>query len=94
MGGCGLPLSVGQTSDWVNPYDTRAPLELSTQYQHYWVDRQGRIVGTDDPTADDEEEDAGIYSDDMRGNPEVAIWNSVLRTFAIASAGPRVSCIR
>ena len=43
---------LGQTTDWVNPYDTRAPLELSTQYQHYWVDRQGRIVGTDDPTAD------------------------------------------
>jgi hypothetical protein len=44
--------SLGQTNEWVNPYDTRVPLELSTQYQHYWVDRQGRIVGTDDPTAD------------------------------------------
>jgi hypothetical protein len=43
---------LGQTSEWVNPYDVRTPLELSTQYQHYWIDRQGRIVGTDDPTAD------------------------------------------
>jgi hypothetical protein len=63
------------------------------------IENSATTVGKDPFDADeedrrDDEDDEHIYSDDMRGNPEVAIWNSVLRTFAIASAGPRVSSSR
>jgi hypothetical protein len=44
--------NIGAVQTYVNPYDNRVPLELPTRYQHYWVDRQGNILGTDDPRAD------------------------------------------
>jgi hypothetical protein len=42
---------LGAVQTYINPYDTRLPLELTTQYQYFWVNRQGGIVGTNDPIA-------------------------------------------
>jgi len=41
--------NLGAVQTWVNPYDTRVPIQLTSQYSHYWVDRQGNILGTNDP---------------------------------------------
>lgn len=43
--------NLGAVQTWVNPYDPGVPLELPTTYQHFWVDRQGNILGTNDPSA-------------------------------------------
>ena len=43
--------NLGPTHNYVNPYDTRFPLELPSTYQYYWVNRQGKVLGTDDPSA-------------------------------------------
>jgi hypothetical protein len=42
--------NLGAVQTYVNPYDTRVPLELPTTYKHFWVDAQGTILGTDDPS--------------------------------------------
>lgn len=34
----------------MNPYDKRAPVELPTTYQYYWVNPQGNYAGTNDPS--------------------------------------------
>jgi hypothetical protein len=44
--------NLGAVETFVNPYDTRVPVELPTQYRNFWVDRQGNILGTNDPAAD------------------------------------------
>jgi hypothetical protein len=41
--------TMGNVQTYVNPYDTRVPLELPTAYQYFWVDRDGTVVGTNDP---------------------------------------------
>ncbi len=41
--------NLGAVQTYVNPYDNRAPVELPTTYQHYWVNQQGTYVGTNDP---------------------------------------------
>ncbi len=43
--------NLGGVQTYVNPYDTRVPLELPTTYQYFWVDRKGNILGTNDPGA-------------------------------------------
>jgi hypothetical protein len=43
--------NLGNVQTYVNPYDTRVPLELPTTYQYFWVDRQGNILGSNDPSA-------------------------------------------
>lgn len=43
--------NLGAVNTWSNPYNSNTPIELSTQYQHYWIDQQGRILGTNDATA-------------------------------------------
>jgi hypothetical protein len=42
--------NLGAINTWSNPYNNNAPLELTTQYQYYWIDQQGRVVGTNDPS--------------------------------------------
>jgi len=42
--------NLGAVQTYLNPYDTRVPLELPTTYKHYWVDPQGTVLGTDDPS--------------------------------------------
>lgn len=43
--------ALGATQTYASPWG-HAPVTLSTQYAHYWMNRQGHIVGTDDPGAD------------------------------------------
>lgn len=43
--------NLGGVQTFSNPYGT-APVELPMTNKHYWTDRQGRVVGTDDPGAD------------------------------------------
>lgn len=42
--------NLGAVQTYVNPYDTRAPVELPTTYSYYWVSPQGTYLGTDDPS--------------------------------------------
>ncbi|GLZ41129.1 hypothetical protein [Actinokineospora sp. NBRC 105648] len=44
--------ALGNVDTRVNPYDNNRPIELSTQYRFYWVNRQGEIRGSDDPNYD------------------------------------------
>lgn len=44
--------NLGAVGTWQNPHGFAPPVELSTQYAFYWMDAQGRIVGTNDPGAD------------------------------------------
>ena len=44
--------NLGGVHAYVNPYDPSVPLELPGAYEHYWVDRQGKVLGTNDPGAD------------------------------------------
>ena len=37
---------------FANPYATGRSVELPMTHKYYWVDRQGRMKGTDDPGAD------------------------------------------
>lgn len=43
--------ALGNVQSYTNPYSS-AKVELPTTFSHYWVDRQGRIVGTNDPSED------------------------------------------
>ncbi|HEU0122433.1 MAG TPA: hypothetical protein VFQ91_18020 [Bryobacteraceae bacterium] len=44
--------NLGALQTYTNPYDARVPLELPTKHQYYWVDRQGNVLGTDNPGSD------------------------------------------
>jgi hypothetical protein len=44
--------NLGAVQTYTNPFDSGRSVELPTTYKHYWVDPQGNIVGTDNPTAD------------------------------------------
>jgi GNAT superfamily N-acetyltransferase len=43
--------ALGNVQSYTNPYDAK-PVELPTTFTNYWVNRQGRIVGTNDPSED------------------------------------------
>lgn len=43
--------NLGAVGTWVNPYGY-PPVELSTQFTHYWINRQGKVFGTNDPGVD------------------------------------------
>lgn len=42
--------NLGAVNTYGNPYKNNVPLELSTQYKYYWIDQQGTVLGTDDPS--------------------------------------------
>jgi hypothetical protein len=42
--------NLGAVQTYVNPYNPQRPLELSTQYKYYWIDPQGKTMGTNDPS--------------------------------------------
>jgi hypothetical protein len=44
--------NLGAVGTWSDPHTDRPPVELSTRFEHYWVDREGTILGTNDPGAD------------------------------------------
>lgn len=41
---------LGSVQTYASPYENRA-VELPLTYKYYWMDRQGKVVGTDDPSA-------------------------------------------
>lgn len=43
--------NLGGVQTFSNPYGTSQPVELPVTSKYFWTDRQGRIVGTDDPGA-------------------------------------------
>ena len=43
--------NLGAVQTYVNPFGSSTPIQLPTTYKHYWTDRQGNVLGTDDPTA-------------------------------------------
>ena len=42
---------LGGTQPYSSPFGDNRNVELPATYHHYWMDRQGKIVGTDDPSA-------------------------------------------
>lgn len=42
--------NIGAVQTYSNPYDDRQPLELTTQYQYFWIDNKGTILGSNDPS--------------------------------------------
>lgn len=43
---------LGGTAPYANPFGEARTVELPQTYRSYWMDRQGNVVGTDDPGAD------------------------------------------
>jgi PQQ-dependent catabolism-associated CXXCW motif protein len=44
--------NLGGIHTYSDPFGTSQPVELPTAHKYYWADRQGRLVGTNDPGAD------------------------------------------
>ena len=44
--------TLGNVQTYGNPHDSRAAVELPNTWQHYWVNAQGTIVGTNDQGID------------------------------------------
>ena len=42
--------NLGAVQTFNNPYDNSKPLDLTTQYQYFWIDQQGRVLGSNDPS--------------------------------------------
>ncbi|TAE48948.1 MAG: hypothetical protein EAZ89_14705 [Bacteroidetes bacterium] len=61
--------NIGGVQTYTNPYDTRVPVEMPSTYQYYWVDRQGRTWGTNDPGADPNSGSGGDWSRMQRYQP-------------------------
>lgn len=43
---------LGGVQTYANPFGDGPAVELPTTHKYYWTDRQGAVVGTDDPSAD------------------------------------------
>jgi hypothetical protein len=41
--------NIGGVQRYNNPYSNGQEVQLSNQYKHYWINRQGQILGTDNP---------------------------------------------
>ena len=61
--------NLGAIQTYVNPYDTRVPLELPTTYEYFWVDRKGEILGTNDPSANPNSGSPGEWKQMQRHRP-------------------------
>jgi hypothetical protein len=44
--------NLGGIQTYNDPFGSSQPVELPTTHKYFWTDRQGRYVGTDDPSAD------------------------------------------
>jgi hypothetical protein len=42
--------NLGNVQTFSNPHDSRTPVELPNTWQYYWVNEQGTIIGTNDPS--------------------------------------------
>jgi hypothetical protein len=47
--------NLGNAQTFTNPFGTNQSVELPVTHKYYWMDRQGRFVGTDDPSANPNE---------------------------------------
>jgi hypothetical protein len=47
--------NLGSVQPYVNPFGDSQKVELPLTYRYYWMNRQGNVVGTDDPTANPNE---------------------------------------
>lgn len=61
--------NLGNVQSYVNPYDTRTPLELPNNYKYFWVDRSGNVLGTDDPGANPNVGSTGDWKQMSRYRP-------------------------
>jgi len=61
--------NLGSVQTYTNPYDSSQPLELPLTYKYFWVDRQGKIVGTDDPSANPNTGSTGDWRQMPRSQP-------------------------
>lgn len=61
--------NLGGVSTYHDPYDAGRAVELPTTYAHNWLDRQGNVVGTDDPSADPNVGGAGEWRPMERATP-------------------------
>lgn len=46
----GFRENIGAVQTYSNPYDNGQPVELTTQYQYFWVSNKGTIMGSNDPS--------------------------------------------
>ena len=53
--------NLGGVQTFSNPYGNTPPVELPMTNKHYWTDRQGRVVGTDDPSANPNDGSTGEW---------------------------------
>ena len=61
--------NLGAIQTYVNPYNAGSPLELPTTYQYFWIDRQGNILGTNDPSANPNSGSTGDWKQMQRHRP-------------------------
>jgi PQQ-dependent catabolism-associated CXXCW motif protein len=60
---------LGGVSTHTNPFDNRRAVELPDTHRHYWIDREGHVLGTDDPGADPNQGSTGDWRRMPRRNP-------------------------
>jgi hypothetical protein len=53
--------NLGPTRAYANPYDSGSAVDLPLTYKHYWVNRQGAYVGTNDPSVNPNEGSTGEW---------------------------------
>ena len=58
--------NLGAVATYYNPYENQH-VEIPTQYTYYWVNRQGRVYGTDDPREDPRVGSTDEWSQDGEG---------------------------
>jgi len=61
--------NLGAVQTYTNPLNRNVPLQLTTQYSHYWIDRQGQVRGTDDPTVNPNMGSTGEWTRLQRQQP-------------------------
>lgn len=61
--------NLGSVQTYANPYNASSPLELPMTYQYYWIDRQGEILGSNDPSANPNAGSTGDWKMMQRHKP-------------------------
>ena len=61
--------NLGSVQTYVNPYDPSVPLELPLAYKYFWVDRQGSVLGSNDPSANPNTGSTGDWRQMSRARP-------------------------
>lgn len=54
--------NIGAVQRYNDPYNNGTAVQLSTQYQYYWMDREGKILGTNDANADPNSGGSGSWA--------------------------------